>query len=91
MGTESLTMIKQEIAEKASGAAMGRRRGMNCSRQVNVTREHSVASCFAVVANKLDEESHPSTTAPQATVFAVGTATTYHDIDIVRQHNMNLG
>jgi hypothetical protein len=56
MGTESLTMTKWEIAENASGAVMGRRRGVKCSRQVNVTRERSVTSCFAVVANKIDEE-----------------------------------
>ena len=48
-------MTKWDIAENASGAVMGCRGGVKCSRQVNVTRERSVTSCFAVVANKIDE------------------------------------
>jgi hypothetical protein len=48
-------MTKREIAENVSGAVMGRRRGVKCSGRVNVTRERSVTSCFAVVANKIDE------------------------------------
>ena len=72
-------MTKWEIAENASGAMMERGGGVKCSRQVNVTRERSVTSCFAVFANKFDEGDRINLTREIAPVNDVGRGRLFAD------------